>query len=111
MERWYSKFKRGDVWYLHMDTESGDGIEKSSVQKKSRPYVIVSCEENNNNAPTFNVLPICTRNNDHLPMHVFSHIKMGLRQDVISWYCANRLRQFRLKCSIIVGPISCIHSI
>lgn len=71
MERWYSKFKRGDVWYLHMDTESGDGIEKSSVQKKSRPYVIVSCEENNNNAPTFNVLPICTRNNDHLPMHVF----------------------------------------
>ena len=77
MERWYSKFKRGDVWYLHMDTESGDGIEKSSVQKKSRPYVIVSCEENNNNAPTFNVLPICTRNNDHLPMHVFFNYQDG----------------------------------
>lgn len=77
MERWYSKFKRGDVWYLHMDTESGDGIENSSVQKKSRPYVIVSCEENNNNAPTFNVLPICTRNNDHLPMHVFFNYQDG----------------------------------
>lgn len=77
MERWYSKFKRGDVWYLHMDTESGDGIEKSSVQRKSRPYVIVSCEENNNNAPTFNVLPICTRNNDHLPMHVFFNYQDG----------------------------------
>lgn len=71
MEKWYSRFRRGDVWYLHFDTENGDGIKNSSVQKKSRPYVIVSCEENNNNSTTFNCLPITTRNSDNLPMHLY----------------------------------------
>lgn len=71
MEKWYSRFKRGDVWFLHFSNEKGDGLDDSSVQKKSRPYLIVSCEENNLNAPTFNVLPISTRDNDHLPMHVY----------------------------------------
>lgn len=71
MEKWYSRFRRGDVWWLHFDTERGDCIDGSSVQRKSRPYLIVSCEENNLNAPTINVVPITTRNNDRLPMHVF----------------------------------------
>lgn len=71
MEKWYSRFRRGDVWYLHFDNERGDGIDGSSVQRKSRPYLIVSCEENNLNAPTFNCLPISTRDSDHLPMHVY----------------------------------------
>ena len=71
MEKWYSKFRRGDVWFLHFNSEDGDGRDASSVEKKSRPYLIVSCEENNMNAPIFNVIPITTRNNDHLPMHVF----------------------------------------
>lgn len=71
MEKWYSKFRRGDVWFLHFNSECGDGKVASSVEKKSRPYLIVSCEENNMNAPTINVVPITTRNNDHLPMHVF----------------------------------------
>lgn len=71
MERLYSKFKRGDVWYLQFDEENGDSIKDSSVQKKSRPYVIVSCEESNNSAPIFNVVPITTREFDHLPMHVY----------------------------------------
>lgn len=70
MQKWYSRFNRGDVWFLHLPTEKGDGSEKSSVQKKSRPYLIVSCEENNLNAPTFNVVPITSRDNDGLPMHV-----------------------------------------
>ena len=71
MEKWYSKFRRGDVWFLHFNSEDGDGRDASAVEKKSRPYLIVSCEENNMNAPIFNVIPITTRNNDHLPMHVF----------------------------------------
>lgn len=71
MDRWYSRYRRGDVWFLHFDDETGDGIKTSSVQKKSRPYLIVSCEENNLNAPTFNVVPIATRDSDHLPMHVY----------------------------------------
>lgn len=77
MEKWYSRFRRGDVWFLHLPNENGDGIEGSSVQQKSRPYLIVSCEENNLNAPTFNVLPISTRDNDHLPMHVYYRYQDG----------------------------------
>lgn len=71
MDRWYSRYRRGDVWFLHFDEENGDGIRTSSVQKKSRPYLIVSCEENNLNAPIFNVVPITTRDSDHFPMHVY----------------------------------------
>lgn len=71
MDRWYSRYRRGDVWFLHFDSETGDGSKTSSVQKKSRPYLIVSCEENNLNAPTFNVVPLTTRDSDHLPMHVY----------------------------------------
>lgn len=71
MEKWYSRYRRGDVWFLKFDTEDGDGTHGSSVEKKSRPYLIVSCEENNMCAPTINVIPITTRNKDHLPMHVF----------------------------------------
>ena len=71
MEKWYSKYRRGDVWFLKLNNEDGDNNPNSSVQKKSRPFLIVSCEENNLNAPTLNVIPICTRDNDHLPMHVF----------------------------------------
>lgn len=77
MEKWYSRFRRGDVWFLHFPNEDGDRIEGSSVQQKSRPYLIVSCEENNLNAPTFNVLPISTRDNDHLPMHVYYKYQDG----------------------------------
>lgn len=71
MDKWYSRYRRGDVWFLHFDDETGDGSRTSSVQKKSRLYLIVSCEENNLNAPIFNVIPITTRDSDHLPMHVY----------------------------------------
>lgn len=71
MDRWYSRYRRGDVWFLHFNDATGDGSPTSSVQKKSRPYLIVSCEENNLNAPTFNVVPITTRDSDHLPMHIY----------------------------------------
>lgn len=71
MNKVYSEFRRGDVWYVRLNDEIGDGNDKSSVQKKSRPYLIVSCEENNNCAPTINAIPITTRPADHLPMHVY----------------------------------------
>lgn len=77
MEKWYSRYRRGDVWFLHFPDEKGDGISGSSVQKKSRPYLIVSCEENNLNSPTFNVIPISTKDNDHLPMHVYFRYQDG----------------------------------
>lgn len=71
MENVCSEFKRGDVWYVRLNTEFGDNNDNSSVQRKSRPYVIVSCEQNNNCAPELNCVPICTRSSDHLPMHVY----------------------------------------
>lgn len=69
--QYYTEFRRGDVWYIKLNSETGDNNDKSSVQKKSRPYVIVSCEENNNCAPIINVVPISTQTMDHLPMHVY----------------------------------------
>lgn len=77
----YSKYKRGDVWFIKLNTEDGDGVNGSSVQKKSRPCVIVSCEQNNNNAPTFNVVPIETKEYDHLPCHVY--YRYGGRDQVV----------------------------
>lgn len=71
MNKVFCKYRRGDVWFIRFENEKGDGQKNSSVQKKSRPHVIVSCEENNNNAPTFNVLPIETKEHDHLPCHVY----------------------------------------
>lgn len=78
MIKFYSKYKRGDVWFLHMPTETGDNS-GASVQKKSRPYLIISCEENNNCAPTFNVVPITTRDNDHLPPHIYYRYEDGTK--------------------------------
>ena len=71
MKNVYSTFKRGDVWFVKLLTENGDGNDKSSVQKKSRPYVIVSCEQNNLCAPIINAIPISTQMSDHLPPHVY----------------------------------------
>ena len=71
MKKAYSEFKRGDVWYVRLNSEFGDNNDRSSVQKKSRPYLICSCEQNNNCAPTLNCVPISTGGSDHLPMHVY----------------------------------------
>lgn len=71
MNKVYSEFRRGDVWYVKLKDEFGDNQKDSSVQRKSRPYLIVSCEENNNCAPTINAVPITTRPSDHLPMHIY----------------------------------------
>lgn len=71
MNKVFSKYKRGDVWFIKFIDEEGDGVKGSSVQKKSRPHLIVSCEENNNNAPVFQVIPIATMDFDHLPPHVY----------------------------------------
>lgn len=71
MNKVYSEFRRGDVWYVKLKDEFGDNQNNSSVQRKSRPYLIVSCEENNNCAPTINAVPITTRPSDHLPMHIY----------------------------------------
>lgn len=71
MNKVYSEFRRGDVWYVKLKDEFGDNQNNSSVQRKSRPYLIVSCEENNNCAPTINAVPITTKPSDHLPMHIY----------------------------------------
>lgn len=34
MNKVYSEFRRGDVWYVRLNDEIGDGNDKSSVQKE-----------------------------------------------------------------------------
>ena len=75
MERWYTRAKRGDVWYVSLNRETGDGVAGSSVQQKSRPYLVVSSDVHNASSPTLNVVPITTRPKDNYPMHVYFHVE------------------------------------
>lgn len=84
MEKWYQKLRRGDVWWVSLPTEKGDNVAGSSVQKKSRPYLIVSNEINNQTAPIVNAVPISTRDRDDYPMHVYYRVEEdGGRNQVI----------------------------
>lgn len=74
MERWYTKAKRGDVWYISLNRETGDSVAGSSVQQKSRPYLIVSEDIHNRTSTTLNAVPITTRPKDDYPMHVYFHV-------------------------------------
>ena len=66
----YIRYRRGDVWFLQLPTENGDGVRGSHVIQKSRPYLIVSNDIANSKATTFTVVPITTRLPDTYPTHV-----------------------------------------
>lgn len=66
-----SKVARGQVWMINGDNESYKTGSVGSVTSKTRPYVIVSCKENNLHSTTFNALAISTGSDDFYPMHVF----------------------------------------
>lgn len=83
MEKWYQKFKRGDVWWVSLPSEQGDGIVGSSVERKSRPYLIVSNDIGNKNSPIVTAVPITTRNSDDYPMHVYFRNEEQSRNQVI----------------------------
>lgn len=68
MSRVFSKVARGQVWFIKGDNVNYKNS-PGSVTAKSRPYLIVSCKENNLNSTTFNAVPISTGNDDY-PMHV-----------------------------------------
>lgn len=63
-----SRVARGQVWIIKGD-DVNYKFNDSSVIGKTRPYVIVSCKENNLHSCTFNAVPISGRP-DKLPMHV-----------------------------------------
>lgn len=83
MEKWYQKLKRGDVWWVALSSEHGDGISGSSVERKSRPYLIVSNDIGNKNAPVVTTVPITTRDSDDYPMHVYFRNEEQSRNQVI----------------------------
>ena len=86
MASMYCRYKRGDVWFLRLPTEDGDGLRGSSVIKKSRPFLIVSCDRNNQESTVFSVAPITTKEPDDRPMHVFfvyQDKRYGSRNQVI----------------------------
>lgn len=43
MDRWYSRYKRGDVWFLHLEDETGDGSRTSSSSR----FQVVQCSAAN----------------------------------------------------------------
>lgn len=62
------KFRRGQVWWVA--NEPNDRSFDTSVQAKSRPYLIVSANINNEHAPIVNACPLSTRPYDNFPCHV-----------------------------------------
>lgn len=61
------RFKRGQVWWIYSEGEEFD----DAKQKKPRPWLIVSNDENNLFAPIITCVPITTRSEARLPVHVF----------------------------------------
>ena len=65
-----SKVARGQVWMVNGDDNSWKTGSVGSVTGKTRPYVIVSCKENNLHSTTFNAVAVSTGTDDYYPMHV-----------------------------------------
>lgn len=62
------RFLRGQVWFLREDENR---VPIGSVIRKSRPWLIVSCDENNQNSPVLICVPITTRVDERYPSHVY----------------------------------------
>ena len=62
------KFTRGQVWWINAAKYDVDPL--SHIQQKDRPYLIVSCDENNRISPTFNAVPITKQDKNPIPSHV-----------------------------------------
>lgn len=60
-------FQRGQIWWLKKDYNE---FTPHIMEAKDRYYLVVSCGENNINAPIANVVVISSRLYDNLPMHV-----------------------------------------
>lgn len=67
MNRKACLFARGQIWYLKRDTNE---VTPHVMESKDRYYLVVSCKENNENAPIANVCVISSKDYDHRPMHV-----------------------------------------
>lgn len=61
----FSKYARGQVWFIE---EINNSV--GSEQRKSRPWLIVSGNQNNFNSTILQICPITTREPDHYPFHV-----------------------------------------
>lgn len=63
------KISRGQVWFL-VDNNTSDTYGENSVQKKDRPWLIVSNNKCNQHAPVYTAVPLTTQSKSELPTHV-----------------------------------------
>ena len=75
----YSKFKRGQIWMVKDDNNCTRRMEdvNNHITEKSRPWVIISNDIANDNAPILNCAPISSKTNK-LPPHVFITMEKGV---------------------------------
>lgn len=67
----FSKFKRGQVWWLYENREVTEKkMSEGHVQAKSRPWLIMSCDESNDKSYILNVVPISQSSDPNFINHV-----------------------------------------
>lgn len=83
----FSKYRRGQVWFVKNRDSVSDKFYSNgrhdSVTAKNRPFLIVSNNVNNENSTTLNCVPITTKAKDHLPCHVYYYDNYNRRDQQI----------------------------
>jgi mRNA-degrading endonuclease toxin of MazEF toxin-antitoxin module len=65
--RGFSQVARGQIWWLSPNAE---GQLNSCIERKTRPYVVVSTDQFNQGAPIVTVVPLTTRKFDNREYHI-----------------------------------------
>lgn len=62
-------FNRGSIFWCNLSKNSNNN--RTSVQRSTRPVILVSNSIGNNYAPTITIIPLTTKTKHPLPTHVF----------------------------------------
>lgn len=71
------KITRGSIWLANL----GKPDAKTSIQKNTRPVIIVSNDMCNTHSPVITAIPLTTRNKNCLPTHVIIPTSTGIMQE------------------------------
>ena len=74
------KITRSSIWLANL----GKPDAKTSIQKNTRPVIIVSNDMCNVHSPVITAVPLTTRNKNNLPTHVIIPMSTGLLEQSIA---------------------------
>lgn len=104
MKKAFSKYVRGQVYFIddgHLDKKIG------SEEMKSRPWVIISCDDNNYNSPCLSVAPVSSKKYDGYPFHVhFVNPERGSQIIEVEQTTCKSIKRFELSGSHYMYTLS-----